>query len=221
MKCLFLELSDCLAFLRVSFSTPLAPPVTLPRLGAPLPLDRFPGMRPFCSGASGVDHTADSASGSPRAGHGGAGCSPGTLLGGLGGPGLGASRPSLHLGTQSRGPWLSLGSGSHPWPREPGDIRSLRKVSTLPATAAQGPCWPAPPHLLGAHSRLLPTAVSSCDQEQQSALEEARQPKNDNVVIPECAHGGLYKPVQCHPSTGYCWCVLVDTGRPIPGTSTR
>ncbi|XP_026912233.1 SPARC-related modular calcium-binding protein 2 isoform X5 [Prionailurus bengalensis] len=63
--------------------------------------------------------------------------------------------------------------------------------------------------------------VSSCDQEQQSALEEARQPKNDNVVIPECAHGGLYKPVQCHPSTGYCWCVLVDTGRPIPGTSTR
>ncbi|XP_072822345.1 SPARC-related modular calcium-binding protein 2 isoform X3 [Vicugna pacos] len=63
--------------------------------------------------------------------------------------------------------------------------------------------------------------ASSCDQEQQSALEEARQPKNDNVVIPECAHGGLYKPVQCHPSTGYCWCVLVDTGRPIPGTSTR
>lgn len=64
-------------------------------------------------------------------------------------------------------------------------------------------------------------SVSSCDQEQQSAMEEARQPKNDNVVIPECAHGGLYKPVQCHPSTGYCWCVLVDTGRPIPGTSTR
>ncbi|XP_049641144.1 SPARC-related modular calcium-binding protein 2 [Suncus etruscus] len=64
-------------------------------------------------------------------------------------------------------------------------------------------------------------SASSCDQEQQSALEEARQPKNDDVVIPECAQGGLYKPVQCHPSTGYCWCVLVDTGRPIPGTSTR
>uniref|UniRef100_A0A5F9DE94 SPARC related modular calcium binding 2 n=1 Tax=Oryctolagus cuniculus TaxID=9986 RepID=A0A5F9DE94_RABIT len=64
-------------------------------------------------------------------------------------------------------------------------------------------------------------SVSSCDQEHQSAIEEAKQPKNDNVVIPECAHGGLYKPVQCHPSTGYCWCVLVDTGRPIPGTSTR
>ncbi|KAA8590069.1 hypothetical protein FQN60_014003, partial [Etheostoma spectabile] len=62
---------------------------------------------------------------------------------------------------------------------------------------------------------------SSCDQEQQSAQEEAKQHKNDAVFVPDCAHGGLYKPVQCHPSTGYCWCVLVDTGRPIPGTSTR
>nr|KAF6508161.1 SPARC related modular calcium binding 2 [Rousettus aegyptiacus] len=64
-------------------------------------------------------------------------------------------------------------------------------------------------------------SAASCDEEQQSALEEARQPKSDNVVVPECAHGGLYKPVQCHLSTGYCWCVLVDTGRPVPGTSTR
>ena len=51
--------------------------------------------------------------------------------------------------------------------------------------------------------------------------EEARQHKNEAVFVPDCALGGLYKPVQCHPSTGYCWCVLVDTGRPIPGTSTR
>ncbi|XP_031408061.1 SPARC-related modular calcium-binding protein 2 [Meleagris gallopavo] len=65
------------------------------------------------------------------------------------------------------------------------------------------------------------SSASSCDQELQSALEEAKQPQKDNVFIPECAQGGLYKPVQCHPSTGYCWCVLVDTGRPIPGTSTR
>ncbi|XP_060061156.1 SPARC-related modular calcium-binding protein 2 isoform X2 [Erinaceus europaeus] len=61
---------------------------------------------------------------------------------------------------------------------------------------------------------------ASCEEERRSALEEARQPQSD-VVVPECAPGGLYKPVQCHPSTGYCWCVLVDTGRPIPGTSTR
>ncbi|XP_028844909.1 SPARC-related modular calcium-binding protein 2-like [Denticeps clupeoides] len=65
------------------------------------------------------------------------------------------------------------------------------------------------------------TQASSCDQEQQSAQEEARQHKNEAVFVPDCAHGGLFKSVQCHPSTGYCWCVLVDTGRPIPGTATR
>uniref|UniRef100_A0A3Q2PUV2 SPARC related modular calcium binding 2 n=1 Tax=Fundulus heteroclitus TaxID=8078 RepID=A0A3Q2PUV2_FUNHE len=65
------------------------------------------------------------------------------------------------------------------------------------------------------------SSSSSCDQEQQSALEERRQRNNDAVFVPDCAQGGFYKPVQCHPSTGYCWCVLVDTGRPIPGTSTR
>ncbi|XP_046732923.1 SPARC-related modular calcium-binding protein 2 isoform X1 [Silurus meridionalis] len=65
------------------------------------------------------------------------------------------------------------------------------------------------------------TQTSSCDQEQLTAQEEERQHKNEAVFIPDCAQGGLYKPVQCHPSTGYCWCVLIDTGRPIPGTSTR
>ncbi|XP_013915727.1 PREDICTED: SPARC-related modular calcium-binding protein 1 [Thamnophis sirtalis] len=63
--------------------------------------------------------------------------------------------------------------------------------------------------------------INSCDQERQSALEEAKQNPREGIVIPECAPGGLYKPVQCHQSTGYCWCVLVDTGRPLPGTSTR
>lgn len=63
--------------------------------------------------------------------------------------------------------------------------------------------------------------VPSCDQERQSALDDARQNPREAIFIPDCGHGGLYKAVQCHQSTGYCWCVLVDTGRPIPGTSTR
>ncbi|XP_042186289.1 SPARC-related modular calcium-binding protein 1 isoform X11 [Oncorhynchus tshawytscha] len=63
--------------------------------------------------------------------------------------------------------------------------------------------------------------VPSCDQERQSALDEARQNPREAIYIPDCGPGGLHKPVQCHQSTGYCWCVLVDTGRPIPGTSTR
>nr|XP_043902733.1 SPARC-related modular calcium-binding protein 1 isoform X3 [Solea senegalensis] len=63
--------------------------------------------------------------------------------------------------------------------------------------------------------------VPSCDQERQSALDEDQQNPREAIFIPDCGPGGLYKPVQCHQSTGYCWCVLVDTGRPIPGTSTR
>ncbi|KAL2099331.1 hypothetical protein ACEWY4_005811 [Coilia grayii] len=66
-----------------------------------------------------------------------------------------------------------------------------------------------------------PEKVPSCDQERQSALDEAGQNSREAIFIPDCGSQGLYKPVQCHQSTGYCWCVLVDTGRPIPGTSVR
>ncbi|XP_062863154.1 SPARC-related modular calcium-binding protein 1 isoform X3 [Trichomycterus rosablanca] len=66
-----------------------------------------------------------------------------------------------------------------------------------------------------------PEKVPSCDQERESALDEARLNLREGIFIPDCGQLGLYKPVQCHQSTGYCWCVLVDTGRPIPGTSTR
>ncbi|XP_054597786.1 SPARC-related modular calcium-binding protein 1 isoform X4 [Nothobranchius furzeri] len=57
--------------------------------------------------------------------------------------------------------------------------------------------------------------------ERQIALDEAGRSPHRDFFIPDCGTGGLYKAVQCHQSTGYCWCVLVDTGRPIPGTSTR
>ncbi|XP_016309986.1 SPARC-related modular calcium-binding protein 1-like [Sinocyclocheilus anshuiensis] len=63
--------------------------------------------------------------------------------------------------------------------------------------------------------------VPSCDQERQTAQDEAQQNPREAIFIPDCGLQGLYKPVQCHQSTGYCWCVLVDTGRPIPGTSAR
>ncbi|TSM77429.1 Solute carrier family 2, facilitated glucose transporter member 1 [Bagarius yarrelli] len=66
-----------------------------------------------------------------------------------------------------------------------------------------------------------PEKLPSCDQERQSALEEARQNPREGIFVPDCGPHGLFKSVQCHQSTGYCWCVQVDTGRPIPGTSTR
>ncbi|KAM9466968.1 SPARC-related modular calcium-binding protein 1 isoform 7-T7 [Clarias gariepinus] len=61
----------------------------------------------------------------------------------------------------------------------------------------------------------------SCDQERQNALNEARLNPREGIFIPDCGPHGLFQPVQCHESTGYCWCVQVHTGRPIPGTSAR
>ncbi|XP_078462414.1 SPARC-related modular calcium-binding protein 1 isoform X2 [Lampetra planeri] len=66
-----------------------------------------------------------------------------------------------------------------------------------------------------------PDKNPSCDQERQIATEEVRKNPREGIFVPECAAGGVYRAVQCHQSTGYCWCVYVDTGRPIPGTSAR
>ncbi|KAG6928179.1 SPARC-related modular calcium-binding protein 1-like [Chelydra serpentina] len=61
----------------------------------------------------------------------------------------------------------------------------------------------------------------SCEQERLEALEEIQQHQQEGTFVPECEGDGTYKPVQCHQATGYCWCVQVDTGRPVPSTSTR
>uniref|UniRef100_A0A452H510 SPARC related modular calcium binding 1 n=1 Tax=Gopherus agassizii TaxID=38772 RepID=A0A452H510_9SAUR len=61
----------------------------------------------------------------------------------------------------------------------------------------------------------------SCEQERLEALEEIQQHQQEGTFVPECEGDDTYKPIQCHQATGYCWCVQADTGRPIPGTSTR
>ncbi|KAK2158701.1 hypothetical protein LSH36_165g04022 [Paralvinella palmiformis] len=40
------------------------------------------------------------------------------------------------------------------------------------------------------------------------------------AFVPQCDSDGFYKPVQCHGSTGYCWCVDRN-GLTIEGTHTR
>lgn len=56
--------------------------------------------------------------------------------------------PSLHMGIQSRGPWLSLGSRPHPWPWEPRDIRSPEE-GVHPAGHSSAGTLLAGPALLG------------------------------------------------------------------------
>ena len=44
--------------------------------------------------------------------------------------------------------------------------------------------------------------------------------KDDMIVgafIPTCLDSGEYQPVQCHGSSGYCWCVS-EGGEKIEGT---
>ncbi|XP_012944730.2 SPARC-related modular calcium-binding protein 1 [Aplysia californica] len=59
---------------------------------------------------------------------------------------------------------------------------------------------------------------SDCLTDRHVATENART-QNPEVLIPTCNSDGTYSEVQCHTSTGYCWCVTRD-GRHIPGTST-
>ncbi|CDW55247.1 Mesocentin [Trichuris trichiura] len=42
--------------------------------------------------------------------------------------------------------------------------------------------------------------------------------KTSKAFLPECDDNGDFDPLQCHQSTGQCWCVDVKTGQEIPGT---
>ncbi|XP_029301523.1 SPARC-related modular calcium-binding protein 1-like isoform X2 [Cottoperca gobio] len=61
----------------------------------------------------------------------------------------------------------------------------------------------------------------TCERERASLLSQMRSSWLEERFIPECTADGRYSPVQCHATTGYCWCVRVDSGRPLPGTSAR
>ena len=37
------------------------------------------------------------------------------------------------------------------------------------------------------------------------------------AYVPQCNSDGSFSSVQCHASTGYCWCVNVQTGEPASG----
>lgn len=67
--------------------------------------------------------------------------------------------------------------------------------------------------------------VNDCLSDRKAVLDEQKfsaVPNSlVNMYVPECTSDGRYKRVQCYNSTGYCWCVEEDTGKPIPGTSVK
>ncbi|KYM76660.1 SPARC-related modular calcium-binding protein 1 [Atta colombica] len=58
--------------------------------------------------------------------------------------------------------------------------------------------------------------TNDCISDRRSVLEDQ---KRENLYVPQCMSDGRYHRVQCY--SGYCWCVYQDTGKPIPGTSSK
>ncbi|XP_073674497.1 SPARC-related modular calcium-binding protein 1-like [Garra rufa] len=64
-------------------------------------------------------------------------------------------------------------------------------------------------------------SLKTCEHERMSVLAEVATQASKQRFVPECSADGRYRAVQCYSNTGYCWCVRVDSGRPIPGTSAK
>lgn len=64
--------------------------------------------------------------------------------------------------------------------------------------------------------------IKKCSGEYLAALKASRHSSSENQpYLPRCATDGSFTPTQCHYSIGYCWCVDIDTGKPIPNTTQK
>ncbi|KAM9364369.1 nidogen-1 [Pholidichthys leucotaenia] len=62
---------------------------------------------------------------------------------------------------------------------------------------------------------------TQCESHRESVLTSPRGPRPAvGQYIPTCDENGAYEPMQCHGSTGHCWCVDRN-GQEIPGTRSR
>lgn len=65
----------------------------------------------------------------------------------------------------------------------------------------------------------------SCLQVRSEAYDSVKSDsvKTEVVIVPDCdpLNPQKFSPIQCHNSTGYCWCVDPVDGKPIPNTSVR
>ncbi|XP_055496382.1 uncharacterized protein nid2a isoform X6 [Leucoraja erinacea] len=61
---------------------------------------------------------------------------------------------------------------------------------------------------------------SACEQQRDRLEAEVRLRGSQPLVghhIPQCDEEGNFRPLQCHSSTGHCWCVY-ENGQEVPGT---
>lgn len=62
------------------------------------------------------------------------------------------------------------------------------------------------------------SGLKPCERQQRSAHAQHTYP-GSRVHIPQCDEQGHFLPLQCHGSTGFCWCVDPN-GHEVPGTRT-
>eukprot|EP00794_Sanderia_malayensis_P017606 gene17606-19359_t len=65
------------------------------------------------------------------------------------------------------------------------------------------------------------TELTKCQTMKERALKRSSNvPTYSDTYVPSCTSKGTFSQIQCHNSTGYCWCSTSD-GRPIPGSSVK
>ncbi|XP_048455802.1 uncharacterized protein nid2a isoform X1 [Rhincodon typus] len=72
------------------------------------------------------------------------------------------------------------------------------------------------------HSEPIQRPKTACEQYRERLKTELSlrgSPALTGIHIPECDDEGNFRPLQCHGSTGHCWCVY-ENGQEIPGTRT-
>lgn len=62
------------------------------------------------------------------------------------------------------------------------------------------------------------SGLKPCEHQQRNAQAQHTYP-GSRIHIPQCDEQGHFLPLQCHGSTGFCWCVDPD-GHEVPGTRT-
>lgn len=60
-------------------------------------------------------------------------------------------------------------------------------------------------------------SLTKCQKEYAKAISK---PHLVGIFIPHCRQDGSFSPMQCHASTGFCWCVTQD-GKKVPNNDTR
>ncbi|KAI4503903.1 hypothetical protein M0802_001306 [Mischocyttarus mexicanus] len=112
--------------------------------------------------------------------------------------------------------FLSLNSAADP-PEVPEDQRTQATDQVLKSNSS--PIRSRPTFKDNPPDTKEENDATDCLSDRRSVLEDQKENSEEKFYIPQCTPDGRYHRIQCY--SGYCWCVYQDTGKPIPGTSSK